>query len=83
MGECCPPTFDKHHAKFATSDMCFGSIFSTSNTKNADYIAIQMNRYIVGMDPKNVIQVCFDNAADLENAASSLAVDGYTYIAND
>lgn len=44
MGEYCPPTFDKHHGKFATSDVCFGFIFPTNNANNADYIAIQIKR---------------------------------------
>jgi hypothetical protein len=54
-------------------DVFLGSIDTTGSTKDAAYVATEVKRYIVGVDPAKVVQVCFDNAAAMKTAASNIS----------
>lgn len=49
-------------------DIFFGSI----DIEDIDYVAIMNKSYITGMDPKNVVQVCFNYAVTMHNAISNI-----------
>lgn len=48
--------------------MLFGSIDVTHKTNDANYVAIEVNRYIAIVNPPTIVQVYFDNATAMKNA---------------
>ena len=49
-----------------------GSVDASGNIKNAQYVAEMLGKYIEAVGPKNVVQICTDNAAVMKSAAEIL-----------
>lgn len=58
-----------------SGDVFLGSIDTTCSTKAANYISTEVKIYITGVDPRNGVQVCFDNAvATKKNEVSNISM---------
>lgn len=71
-GECFPLAFNECYANSLAGDVFFGYVDTTGSIRDIDYVTIKVKKSIVGMDPKNVVQVCFDNVATMKNTTSNI-----------
>jgi hypothetical protein len=53
-------------------DLFLGTIDTTGEHKDAQYIAEQINTFVAKVGSHNVVQICTDNAAAMENAGCSV-----------
>lgn len=54
-------------------DVFFDSLNTTRNTKDTDYVAIEVKLYIVVVVPTKVLQICIDNATAMKSVASIIS----------
>jgi hypothetical protein len=60
-------------------DLFLGTIDTTGESKDADYIAEQLKNFMTKVGSENVVQICTDNAAAMVNAARNV-MDGSSHM---
>ena len=67
--------FDEQHGNLSGGDVFLSAINTTGSIKDANHIVIEVKRYIAELHSRNAIQVCFNNATAMKNAASNISYE--------
>jgi hypothetical protein len=72
MGQCSKSLFAEHIQTGTCGDLFLGTIDTTGEHKNAQYIAEQINTFVAKVGSHNVVQIYTDNTASMANVGRTV-----------